>query len=158
MRMLDSAILTKLYKYCAYQDRCAFEIRGKLRDWAVAPELWDSYLVHLAAERFWDEARYTQSFVRGKFAYKQWGRQKIRHALAAKMVDQALIEAALQSEISAEDYAETLHRLATRKWKEIPGDLSYEKRAKLYRYLTQKGYEGAEISQAIQRVIPEVDR
>ena len=134
-------IRVKIYKYCAYQDRCRQEIEQKFRDWEVPEQEWEDLLAHLEAERFWDEGRFAESFAGGKFRVKKWGKQKIRHELRAKGIPGYLIELAIRREIPEEAYSQTAQGLVEKKRKELGEELTYEIRGKIYRFMQQKGYE-----------------
>ena len=139
------AILTKLYKYCAYQDRCRSEVAEKLLSLGVAYREMDTWLAHLEDERFLDEERYTRSFVRGKFYHKRWGAYKIRHQLRKKQVPKSLIESVMKEEIDPQAYEETLRELLNKKRAEFPQPLTRSNRAKVMRFLLQRGFKADEI-------------
>lgn len=138
---LDKEILTKLYKYCAYQDRCRFEIEQKMIEIELDSDFWEYYMAHLAKERFWDEERYVKSVTRGKFYHKSWGKHKIRNALRQKRIPSALIHKVFVAEIPDDVYEETITKLSERKLKDLKGTTDIVKRQKLTRFLQQRGFE-----------------
>lgn len=146
----EKAILTKLYKYCAYQDRCRSEVVDKLRSLGVSYRESDRWLAHLEDERFLDEERFARSFVRGKFYHKGWGSYKIRHQLRKKQVPKPLIEQVMKEEIDAQTYQATLRNLLTKKRAEFPHPLTRTDRAKVMRFLLQRGFQAEEIYAAWQ--------
>lgn len=127
--------------YCAYQERCRQEIVGKLAEWEATDEQISTILDRLEVERFWDEGRFAAAFAGGKFRVKKWGRMKIRQELRQKGISDDLIESAFRQEIPHFDYQKTLEDLAQKKLKQLSDGASVRRYAKLYRYLTQKGYE-----------------
>lgn len=143
---MDETILTRLYKYCAYQDRCTSEIENKLREYEVPATQQAMYLEHLIAERFLDDVRYTRSFVRGKFAYKQWGPIKIKYALRGKGISGSLIDDILAEEIAPDAYQQTLRKLAEAKWDQWAKEVPLTRKEKTARFLTQKGYPWSDIA------------
>jgi len=149
---MNEEILGKIYKYCAYQDRCRKEVTDKLMELGLDPDQLPSMLKHLQEERFWDEERYARSFARGKFNIKRWGRQKIRFELKAKKVPDHLITLAIMEEIEEDDYLQTLSYLIEKKSKEISGSNSFDKRGKLLRYMLQKGYEKGLIFKSMEEI------
>lgn len=142
--------MTKLYAYCAYQDRCRLEIEEKLRDLEVEEEEWESWLAHLQVERFWDEQRYAISFVRGKFYHKYWGPLKIRQELKRKKLSESLISSTISKQISAEELEEVLQKLIAKKWREY----REKNRNKLIRFLLQKGYRWDEFRDLLPTETP----
>jgi regulatory protein len=101
-----------------------------------------------------NEERYARAIARGKFRMKQWGRQKIIQALKLQKVSDYCIRKALK-EIDADEYEQTLRKLAEKKWYELRAERkSLTKRAKVYRYLLQKGFEGDMINDVLKEIIP----
>ncbi|MDP5171847.1 MAG: RecX family transcriptional regulator [Bacteroidia bacterium] len=141
----DTTILKKLYAYCAYQDRCRKEIEEKMKEWELPEEEWESWMAHLEAERFWDEARFVKSFVRGKFFHKQWGPLKIRQELRQRDIPEQMISATLAREIPHEEFTQTLEKLIDKKWREY----RETNRDKLIRFLLQKGYKWDEFGKML---------
>ncbi|MEL6672568.1 MAG: regulatory protein RecX [Bacteroidota bacterium] len=142
MERFPSEILTKIYKYCAYQDRCYQEVIRKLRELELPEEDEEAMIEHLEAERFLDQQRFAHSFARGKFTIKRWGKHKIRHALRQKGLKPLEIEAAIAGEISDEAYYQSMHYLVEQKIRQYQGLTILERNQKIGRFLTQKGYEG----------------
>lgn len=148
---ISSEILNKLYRYCAYQERCKSELLKKMKDLEVDPEAFESILAHLEDERFWDEDRFAKIFTRSKFFHKRWGRQKIRAHLQQKQVPKQLIASAFQTEIDSGQYLATLLRLITKRMGAESGVLGIKEKDKLHRFLYQKGYEWDMIREAIKQ-------
>lgn len=142
-------ILTKIYKYCAYQDRCTSEVSQKLLTLGLPREELEDMLLHLENERFVDNERFAHSFVRGRFTYKQWGRHKIRQALKAKAISTHLIEKALTTEISSLAYRNVIQKLVEKKSRQWEKLSSLEKKDKTIRFLLQKGFEWEEIMEEV---------
>lgn len=103
----------------------------------------------LKNENFLSNERFCSSFIRGKFNQKSWGRIKIRHYLITKhQIDPDFIDQMLD-EIELADYEERIQDLIVFKWPKLSGNF-FEKKAKLYRFLYQKGFE----PEVIQRFMP----
>ena len=51
----------KLEAYCAYQDRCHYEVRTKLMQWNLSIEQQDQLISDLISNRFLDEERFAES-------------------------------------------------------------------------------------------------
>ncbi len=134
-------IRDKLAKYCAYQDRCHWEVENKLREFNLIPEGKDEIIIYLIQQNFLNEERFAKSFVRGKFNQKNWGKIKIRIELKKRKIPPKLIEMAL-AEIDEKDYLETLKHLTEKKKRELKQEKeSWKKKAKIRNYLVQKGFE-----------------
>ena len=52
-----------------------------------------------------------------------------------------MIGLAIRREIPEADYEATANKLIEKKVRDLGGELTYEKRAKILRYMQQKGYE-----------------
>ncbi len=131
-------ILEKLMKYCSYQERSAFEVRQKLREYVLAEEKKEELITYLVEERFLNEERFAEVYVRSKVNVKKWGRYKIKEGLGLKGIKGALSTKALAS-INEEKYLQNLDELLVKKIKSIAA--TKEDTPKLYRYLLGKGYE-----------------
>lgn len=148
-------ILTKIYKYCTYQERCKSEVRKKLKALRAPEEDWDKIIAHLERENFLNEMRFALAFVRGKFIYKKWGRQKIRYELRGKEVPEELIEQAIAEEIDEESYEISMRKLIRQRQKQIADLSPFEKKAHLSKFLAQKGYENADMAPVINTFLDE---
>ncbi|MGV4529915.1 regulatory protein RecX [Ornithobacterium rhinotracheale] len=133
-------IKEKMARYCAYQDRCHWEVEQKLKEFFLIPEAKDEVILTLMQHNFLNEERFAHSFVRGKFNQKQWGRLKITQELKKRNIGTRLINEALK-QIDNQDYLKTLTDLMEKKADHITYKNEYDKRTKLTRYLMQKGYE-----------------
>ena len=134
-------IRDKLAKYCAYQDRCHWEVENKMAEFNLIPEANDEIMIYLIQNDFLNEERFARSFVRGKFNQKNWGRIKIRSELKKRKIPSKLIDSALL-EIDEEDYLKTLENLFEKKKNNLKSEReSFKKKAKIRNYLLQKGFE-----------------
>ena len=141
--MTVSEIITKLERYCAYQDRCTQEVLTKLRSLQVEKKEAQQILRLLKNDGFVDDERYAQSYIRGKVGLKQWGKQKIRMSLLQKGIPKELINKYLEH-ITPQQYTDNL-QAAVRKWTQSHGPVTQENITKLYRHLMAKGYTYEEI-------------
>lgn len=134
--------LEKLERYCAWQERCSYEVRCKLRD-LKAPKSWDEKILRrLMIDNFLDDWRFTELFVRSKFNQKKWGRNKIRNGLIEKRIKAPMILKGLNT-LDEELYSNCLNKLISTKSKLLLNKEpdTFQRRAKLIRYLRQKGFE-----------------
>ena len=134
----NDAILKKVLRYCAYQDRCTQEVRTKLATFDMPNPEKDKIVKLLVDEGYLDDERYASTFVRSKIHLKKWGVNKIKMALKIKGISDEIISNAL-SEIDPEIYREELIKVL--KAKKINELDPYKRKAKLAQYAMQKGYE-----------------
>lgn len=130
----------KLEHYCAYQERCHQEVRQKLIGMHMIPEAIDVIIVHLLKHDFLNEERFAKTFVRGKFRFKGWGKRRLTRELKQRDISKINIDKAL-SEISDEEYLETLNELAEKKVSSMRETSSLKKKKKFVDYFLYRGWE-----------------
>ena len=83
-KIAEAAALSRLANLCAKAEYCVSDIRQKMARWDL-PEGAEDRIVHrLLNERYIDEQRYACAFVRSKFRFNRWGRDKIVRGLRLK--------------------------------------------------------------------------
>ncbi|MFO0505660.1 MAG: regulatory protein RecX, partial [Chryseotalea sp.] len=85
----------KIYRYCAYQERCHQEVKQKLAEFALDSDTIEEIIGHLIAEGFLNEERFARTFASGKFRLKQWGKVRITRELESRNVSAYCIKAGL---------------------------------------------------------------
>ena len=147
--MTREQALQKIKHYCSYQERCHKEVKEKLYGFGLWKKDVEILISQLIEENYLNEERFAQLFAGGKFRMKQWGRVKIRHELKQKQISEYCIKKGLK-EINEDDYAKTLHKLATAKWKGLKGEKNmHVKKGKTMNFLLQKGFEPALANEAV---------
>ena len=136
---LEEAI-RKMESYCAYQDRCYKEVRQKLVEMKMIPDAIDHIICYLVDNKFLDEQRYAMSFVRGKFNYKQWGKQRIEKELKFREISNYNIKKALQ-QITEQEYLQVLDNLVKKSYRNTNGLNTYQHKQKMINYLLYRGWE-----------------
>lgn len=127
-------------RYCAEQERSAFDIQKKLIQWGVPEYLHDDVIKKLKDENFIDDCRFARTFVRSKFRNNQWGKIKIAYALRQKQISENIISESLK-EIDEDTYKETLSTLIEKKAKTTKAATDNEKKQKIAQAMAAKGYE-----------------
>ena len=131
----------KLESYCAYQERCTFEVLEKLKSFDLNELEIKSLIKELQNDNFLNEERFARSYASGKFAIKSWGKNKIKSHLIAKRVSKGIINTAL-NEIDYDAYVSRLHQLASKKASELSKEKNpWTRKQKIMRFLASKGYE-----------------
>lgn len=149
---LSEAIL-KMESWCAYQDRCTFEVEQKLATWNIPNDQQTEIINHLLNNRFLDDNRFVESFISGKFKIKRWGKIKIKHHLIQKHIDKISIQEGLKK-IDMEAYLNTLKHLAKRKFSEKkPKEDDWAIKRRVSAFLASKGYESDLIYEVVAEVI-----
>ncbi|MBN4065840.1 RecX family transcriptional regulator [Candidatus Amoebophilus asiaticus] len=133
-------VLLKAQHYCAYQERCIYEVKNKLLQWGIKNNESEKIIARLIEDDFLNEARFVKVYAHGKFSLKKWGKIKIRAALKLKHLSEELIQTGL-NEISEADYLDTLRELLERK-SILAKEKNYIKsQRKLAAFAISKGYE-----------------
>ncbi|QLG45609.1 regulatory protein RecX [Costertonia aggregata] len=142
----------KLENYCAYQDRCHKEVVQKLKGMRMIPEAIDQIVTHLIQENYLNEERFAQSFARGKFNIKKWGKNRIVNELKQRDISRFNITTALK-EIDEEEYIKTLDTLAKKRLGQITEKNVQKRKKKLADYLLYRGWESHLVYAKLQELI-----
>jgi len=125
---------------CSRGETCTFDIQAKLKVWGLLEEDLIAVTNLLTKEKYLDDERFARAYVKDKFRFNQWGRQKIAYMLNAKKISKKIQEAAFE-EIEEETYSDKLLKLITDKEKTIKAKDPYDKRNKLMRFAMGRGFE-----------------
>lgn len=142
-------VLDKIAKYCAYQERCAKDVRDKLKTYGISQEDRDKILDYLIDNRYVDDERFAKSFVRGKINQSGWGLNKIRFHLVQKGIAKEIIDEAME-QTDEEVYRQRLIDILKTKSKTVKAENDFEKRRKLAAYAMQKGFESALVWEVVK--------
>lgn len=137
---LDEA-LARLQHYCSYQDRCHLEVEKKLLEMRMIPQACEVIIEKLIADNFLNETRFAQSYARGKFRFKHWGKQRITLELKQRQISPYNIKLALK-EIEEEAYRKSFYDLADKRLRQLELETNLEaKKRKFVSYLQYRGWE-----------------
>lgn len=138
----------KLEYYCAYQERCHKEVEEKLKSMHMIPAAIDQIIGKLIIDNYLNETRFAQSFARGKFRIKKWGKVRILNQLKFRGISAWNIKKAMQ-EIDPEEYLDTFDFLFEKFWKEYEHLEMIKCQKKVHDRLQYRGWEKELIYQAI---------
>ena len=145
--------LSKIYRYCAYQERSHREVKNKLFEYGLRSSEVDEILSQLITEGFLNEERYAKAFVGGKFRMMKWGRVKIQRALEAEGLTPKCISRGL-AEIDTKDYSKTLVSLIKKKSTQTTEPNLFKKKNKIAQFVIGKGYEPELVWESINELYP----
>ncbi len=139
-------ILVRLERYCAYQDRCKYEVLKKIKTIGIEEQSkTQKILQHLISSGFLNEERFVESYITGKVSIKKWGTNKIRAGLFEKRIQQQMIDNGIKK-IDKTLYYSNLNYLFDKKTRALPRfDSDYRIKSKVMRFLATKGYTAEEI-------------
>jgi regulatory protein len=146
---MNSEILQKLARYCAYQERCVQELEQKMKAFEVPPTEYSEYLAWLNENNYLNEARFVEIFVRSKFNQKSWGRTKINYELRKRGISASLLASAWDG-IDDADYIEKARALLKKKKEEIKTGTSPQRYQKCYNFGLSKGYESTLVRELLK--------
>ena len=131
---------------CSTSEQCLSDIEVKLSRYDLTEEERTRILRYLIEEKYIDDRRYAEAFVRDKYRFNKWGRIKIAQGLRLKGIDRETIDAAMGA-IDETEYQDILRDLIKAKRKSTRGKNDYEINGKLMRFATGRGFEYAAIRQ-----------
>ena len=147
---LDEAS-ARIRTFCNFRERSHREVKDKLYGMGLYKSEVDRLLTQLIEEDLLNEERFARGFIRGHFYQKKWGWRKIESALQQQGIHRNLMNAA-RTEIDAEDYRKTALELAGKKWLQFKSDDNSMRKAKVYRFLTGKGYEAELVTELVRQI------
>ena len=141
----------RIASYCAYQERCVYEVRNKLEEFGLNPSQIEPVLEYLKLEGFLNEERFAEAFVKGRFTLKKWGRLRIRQELKMRDIPEELIKKSI-GQIDGDEYWRVLSYLAKRKWQLTQEPNQLKRKAKVQRFLVFRGFENDLIREIIDEL------
>ena len=134
----NDAYLT-LAALCAQAEHCQYEMLEKMRRWEIPEDAQARVMAKLIKERYIDDERFAQAFVKDKIRYNKWGRCKVEQALWQKRIDEDIRKRVLD-EVDEDEYLSILRPLLKQKRKTIKANSDYELNQKLMRFALGRGF------------------
>ena len=147
MKTEQEAYLT-LTALCAQAEHCQWEMLEKMRRWEVPEEAQARVMQRLVKEKYVDDERYAEAFVKDKIRYNKWGRRKVDQGLWQKHID-ADIRKRVLDEVDDDEYLSVLRPLLKQKRKTTKANSDYELNQKLMRFAMGRGFTFDIIRQCI---------
>lgn len=148
----ETTILQRMASFCSVKEYCIRDIRQKIKATDLSDEACERIINRLCTEKFIDEKRYTQAFVRDKLRFSKWGRIKIRYELQKKEIPAALIQQVL-GDIDETAYRKILKEILLQKKKTTRAKTDRELFVKLYRFGAGRGFESPLISSCLKELL-----
>ena len=143
--------LADLMTICAKSEKSTDDARRLLIRWGVDAAAAENIVAELVEQRFIDERRYADSYIREKTRLSRWGIRKIRAGLRAKRIPETIVDEVLAG-IDERTLNRKLEDLLRRKAKTVRAANDFERKGKLMRYGMGLGFEYEEIAGAIDRI------
>ena len=147
--------LQSLMRMCARSERSSGDALRLMKRWGVADDEARKVLARLQSERFIDDARYAEAFVRDKLNLSGWGAYKIKMSLRAKGISREVIEEVVAPMIEATDMTERLEEIMQRKMRTLKYTSPYDAKSKLIRFAASRGYDMEQAIECASRIVKE---
>ena len=141
----------KLQYYCSYQDRCHKEVTEKLKTFNVKHHESNQIISNLINDNYLNESRFSESFVRGKFKIKNWGKIRIISELKRRNISPYNITLGLK-EVEDQDYLNKFEEIFKKKLSSLSNLSSDVKKKKIISYLQYRGWESNLIYSKINEI------
>jgi len=125
---------------CSKAEKCKSDIRKKLYDWKANPSEHEKIISELEKQKFIDEERYTNFYVKDKFRFNKWGKIKIKAMLFQKQIPEKIINNAI-TKIKHDEYLEMLKNVINEKKAKLKEKEPYKEKTKILRFASSRGFE-----------------
>ena len=148
--------LQSLMRLCARSEKSSGDALRLMQQWQVPHTERQGVLERLVKDRFIDDGRYAEAYVREKSRLSGWGARKIAMQLRQKGVSQAIIDEALGQLDSNVELPRLVEKLR-RKIRTTKYTSDYELRGKLMRYALSLGFDYDIAQRAVEDSLEEQD-
>jgi regulatory protein len=145
--------LQSLMRMCARSERSSGDALRLMKRWGLADEDARKVLSCLQSERFIDDARYAEAFVRDKLNLSGWGAYKIKMTLRTKGVSKEIIDEVVAPMIAETNMAERLEEIMRRRMRTLKFNSAYDAKTKLIRFAASRGYEIDEAIECASKIV-----
>ena len=145
--------LQSLMRECARSERSSGDALRLMKRWGLADEDARKVLAQLQTERFIDDARYAEAFVRDKLNLSGWGAYKIKMTLRTKGVSKEIIEEVMAPMIAKTNMTERLEDIMRRRMRTLKYSSAYDAKTKLIRFAASRGYEIDEAIECASKIL-----
>ena len=149
--------LQSLMRECARSERSSGDALRLMKRWGVSDEDAAKVLTRLRAERFIDDSRYAEAFVRDKLNLSGWGAYKIKTALRAKGVAKEIIDDVVAPMLEATNMTERLEDMMVRRMRTLKYSSPYDAKTKLIRFAASRGYSMEEAIECASKITNSIE-
>ena len=146
--------LQSLMRLCARSEKSSGDALRLMSQWQVPQAERGAVLDKLLKDRFIDDSRYAEAYVREKSRLSGWGARKIAMQLRQKGVSQDVIAEALKQLDSDIELLRLVEKLR-RKARTTKYSSDYELRGKLLRYALSLGFDYDLAQRAVEESVAE---
>ena len=143
--------LSSLMRLCARAERSTGDAKRLMATWGVPESERAGVLQRLIDDRFIDDRRYAEAFVREKSNLSGWGEYEIRAALMRKGVAAEIIAEALRQIDNAQNI-ERLHDKLSKRMRTVKYSSPYDLRNKLFRSGLSLGFSMDDVLHCVEQL------
>ena len=148
--------LASLMRLCARAERSSGDAMRLMATWMVPEGDRQRVLQRLIKDRFIDDSRYAEAFVREKSNLSAWGEYKIRATLRRKGIADEIINNALL-QMPTEQNIERLTERLKRKMRTIKYNTTYQLKTKLIRHALSLGFTMDDVLKCVEEVMRDIN-
>ena len=148
--------LTALMRLAARSEKSSGDALRLMQNWGVDPSARQGVLQRLINDKFIDDRRYAEAFVRDKMRFSGWGVFKLRAALHNKGIASEIVEEVLHS-LDRGDVTDRLRERLERKMRTTKYTTRYDLKTKLMRYGASLGYDFESVGDVVDTLISEIE-
>ncbi len=148
--------LTALMRLAARSEKSSGDAMRLMQNWGVEPSAREGVLRKLIEQKFIDDRRYAEAFVRDKMRFSGWGTFKLRATLRGKGISAETIDEVLQT-LDRNDMSERLRDRLERKMSTTKYASRYELKTKLMRYGASLGYDFESVAEVVDALISDTE-
>ncbi len=147
----------KALKLLKYRDRTCYEMRQKLRERNYAKGTIEEVIKSLKKLRYLDDRLYAERWIQNKLRTRPIGRKLLKSRLRLKGIHPEIIEQALDKHYSDAIEIEKIAQLAEKQIRKYKHQDKNIMKRKLFSFLTRRGFDSQESSEAIEKVLKHKD-
>jgi Uncharacterized protein conserved in bacteria len=147
----ESEALHRMAAYCSMKECCVHDVRKKVSAMGLDGDVVERIVKRLVDERFLDDSRFANAFVKDKLRFNKWGRIKIGYELRGKGVEASVIANAIES-IDEDEYMSVLQDLLKAKKHTLRGKDERAAFNCVLRFAAGRGFESREILPCLKKI------
>ncbi|MFR9523167.1 MAG: regulatory protein RecX [Rikenellaceae bacterium] len=144
--------LSSLMRQCARAEKSSGDAMRLMSRWGVEQQLRAGVLERLIGDKFIDDRRFAQAYVREKINLSGWGVRKIASSLKTKGISEEIIRESV-AELDRDSMCERLISKINGKLRTLKYKDQYDKKSKLIRYALSLGYDYDMVLDAVSQMI-----
>ena len=148
--------LAALMRLAARSEKSSGDALRLMQNWGVEPTARQGVLQKLIDNKFIDDRRYAEAFVRDKMRFSGWGAFKLRAALRNKGIATEIVNETL-SMLDSDDMSDRLRDRLERKMRTVKYSSRYELKNKLMRYGASLGYDFESVGEVVDALISHIE-